>query len=399
MTVNREVDGSEFAERRARFVRSFGTDLVVLFRPQSLAYLFGLVYWPSERPLALIIDGGEVEAFVPRLEEDAFRNEESVQSVTAYDDYPGTQHPMQLLAQRLTARGAASGRRLACDELGFPGSTGYSGKSLAELIPGSTPISCKLAIELTRRVKTESEIAILRRSALYSDWAHGYLQALCAPGANETIVCAQATRASLERILSEDEHYDAGQPWLTALITMRSQVGANAALPHAVNRNLTIRAGDVLVTAAMVYVRGYTVELERTMFVGEPSVAQRAYFEHTRAVQEVARAALRPGRMCSDVDREVRAYYDQHGLMGFWRHHTGHGLGLEVHEGPFLDIGDETPIEEGMVFSVEPGIYVPGLGGFRHSDTALVTKSGAEFLGNYPRDIESMTCHVDSSRF
>ena len=111
MTVKREVDGREFAERRARFVRSLGTDLVILFRPQSLAYLFGLVYWPSERPLALIIDGGEVEAFVPRLEEDAFRNEDSVQSVTAYDDYPGTQHPMQLLAQRLTTRCAASGRR------------------------------------------------------------------------------------------------------------------------------------------------------------------------------------------------------------------------------------------------------------------------------------------------
>jgi Xaa-Pro aminopeptidase len=90
----------------------------------------------------------------------------------------------------------------------------------------------------------------------------------------------------------------------------------------------------------------------------------------------------------------VRAYYEQHDLTAYWRHHTGHAIGLRYHEGPFLDTGDETSIEPGMVFTVEPGIYVPGLGGFRHSDTVLVTEAGIEQLTYYPRDLEALTIPV-----
>ncbi|MGH7641688.1 MAG: M24 family metallopeptidase [Candidatus Dormibacteria bacterium] len=383
---------TEFAERRRRLIESVGTDFLVLFRAQSLAYLFGLVHWPSERPLAIVVDGDETEALAPRLEQEALAETGYIDRVSVYDDYPGLRHPMELLGERLAARGAGPGRALAADILSFPGTTGYRGPSIADLLPESNTIACGAAIEALRRVKTPAELEILRCSALYSDWAHGYLQDQCVAGTNETVACAEATRRALDRILRTNASYDAGQPWLTALITLRSQVGANAALPHAINRNLVLSPGDVIVSAAMVYVRGYTVELERTMFVGEPSREQRRFFDHMLAIQALAKAALRPGRSCGDVDAEVRDYYSSHELAPYWRHHTGHGLGLEVHEGPFLDIGDETVIEEGMVFSVEPGVYVPGLGGFRHSDTAVVTTDGAEFLGNYPRDLESLIC-------
>ena len=76
--------------------------------------------------------------------------------------------------------------------------------------------------------------------------------------------------------------------------------------------------------------------------------------------------------------------------MEYWRHHTGHGLGIGIHEAPFLDIGDETVLEAGMVLSVEPGIFIPGFAGFRHSDTVLVTEQGMEILTYYPRDLESL---------
>jgi len=77
--------------------------------------------------------------------------------------------------------------------------------------------------------------------------------------------------------------------------------------------------------------------------------------------------------------------------MPYWRHHTGHSLGYGMHEAPFLDVGDQTAIEPGMVFSIEPGIYIPGLGGFRHSDTVLVTHDGIEILTSYPRDLDALT--------
>ncbi|MCL4425946.1 MAG: M24 family metallopeptidase [Firmicutes bacterium] len=170
----------------------------------------------------------------------------------------------------------------------------------------------------------------------------------------------------------------------------RGQIGLNSALPHAVTINARLKAGDVLVTGAGARVGGYGSELERTMFVGEPSAKQRWFFEKMVQAQEVAFAAIKPGRQCSDVDREVLRYCQEEGLMEYWRHHTGHALGLLGHEAPFFDVGDETVIEPGMVFSVEPGLYVRDLGGFRHSDTILVTKTGIDFFTYYPRDLESL---------
>jgi Xaa-Pro aminopeptidase len=126
------------------------------------------------------------------------------------------------------------------------------------------------------------------------------------------------------------------------------------------------------------------------MVVGEPSPEQERLFGHMKALQEVAFEAIWPGARCSDVDKAVRGYFAQHDLFAYWRHHTGHAIGLRYHEGPFLDTGDHTEIRPGMVFTVEPGLYAPELGGFRHSDTVLVTDDGVEILTYYPRDLESL---------
>jgi Xaa-Pro aminopeptidase len=112
------------------------------------------------------------------------------------------------------------------------------------------------------------------------------------------------------------------------------------------------------------------------------------------ALQDLAMEAIRPGRACADVDREVRAYFEKHDLKDHWKHHSGHCIGLRYHEGPFLDIGDDTTISEGMVFTVEPGLYSAKVGGFRHSDTVVVTEDGIERMTYYPRDLESLTLPV-----
>jgi len=157
-------------------------------------------------------------------------------------------------------------------------------------------------------------------------------------------------------------------------------------------KNLKLRKGDNLVTYARTFVWGYNSELERTMFVGEPSTEQKKYFDLVCRLQNTALEAIKPGRPCSEVDRAARAFYEENGLTKYWRHHVGHSLGLEIHEAPYLDIGNEWLMKPGMVFSVEPGIFVPGLGGFRHSDTVLVTGNGIEMLTYYPRDLESLIC-------
>ena len=114
-------------------------------------------------------------------------------------------------------------------------------------------------------------------------------------------------------------------------------------------------------------------------------------FDHMVALQDIAFEAIKPGARCSDVDRAVRAYFDEHDLWDYWSHHVGHCIGLRYHEGPFLDIGDDTEIRPGNGVHRRAGPLRAGLGGFRHSDTVVVTDDGIEFLTYYPRDLESLT--------
>jgi Xaa-Pro dipeptidase len=136
---------------------------------------------------------------------------------------------------------------------------------------------------------------------------------------------------------------------------------------------------------------GYQAELERAMVVGPPTDRIRFLFEHMLASQQTAFDAIRPGATCADVDAAVKRYFDRNDLQSYWRQHTGHGTGLRNHEAPFLDIGDPTPLEPGMVFTVEPGLYDEEVGGVRHSDTVGVTDKGYELLTDYPRELESLT--------
>jgi Xaa-Pro aminopeptidase len=135
---------------------------------------------------------------------------------------------------------------------------------------------------------------------------------------------------------------------------------------------------------------GYVSELERTMFLGEPGDEQRALFGHMKNLQDLCINLVRPGVSVASIDMAMRDYFEACDLWPLWRHHVGHGIGRRYHEAPFLDRGDETTIVPGMVLTIEPGLYHPEWGGFRHSDTLVVTDTGAEFLTDYPREIDAL---------
>jgi Xaa-Pro aminopeptidase len=107
--------------------------------------------------------------------------------------------------------------------------------------------------------------------------------------------------------------------------------------------------------------------------------------------QEAAFEAFKPGAKCSDIDTATINVFKKAGLMPLVKHHTGHGLGLEGHEPPWLDVGNKEPLRAGMVVSCEPGIYETGFAGFRHSDTVSITKDGAEIITYYPRNLDELT--------
>ncbi|WP_243668547.1 M24 family metallopeptidase [Vulcanisaeta sp. JCM 16161] len=155
-----------------------------------------------------------------------------------------------------------------------------------------------------------------------------------------------------------------------------------------------IKIGDVLVTGATADVGGYMAELERNLFVGKPGSDVIKYHEMVLKLQDAALNALKPGVKASDVDRAVIKTAKELGVAEHLLHHSGHGLGLEGHEAPFLDIGDETVLKPGMVITVEPGIYINGLGGFRHSDTVVIHEDYIEVITYYPRDTESLVVEI-----
>jgi Xaa-Pro aminopeptidase len=170
----------------------------------------------------------------------------------------------------------------------------------------------------------------------------------------------------------------------------RGQIGHRSAWAHAVAHNIGFQPGDVLVSETGAPVWGYHAELERTMVIGEPTGRMRWLFDHMLAARKAAFDAIVPGATSAGVDGAVNAYFEKHGLTGYWRQHVGHGTGLRVHEAPFIDAGNPAPLEPGMVFTVEPGLYDPEVGGFRHSDTVAVTEDGYELLTDYPDDLDSL---------
>jgi Xaa-Pro aminopeptidase len=166
--------------------------------------------------------------------------------------------------------------------------------------------------------------------------------------------------------------------------------GKKTAMPHGFVRGHGLQPGDVLVSGAGIDCDGYSAELERTMVIGEATPEQRRLFDAMVALQDRAFEVMRPGVSIGSVELEVLAVADELGHGSRLRHHVGHSVGLETHEAPFLDRGETDPLEPGMVFTVEPGIYVPEVGGFRHSDTVVITDAGCRLLTDYPRDLDAL---------
>ena len=386
------ITPEEFASRRAALAeRLAGYDGAVLFDPHHVMYYTGFAFIPTERPIAFVLTSdGRGGMLVPRLEVEHAAANAAVDEIAHYDEFPGERHPMTLLKELLDSLGVRG--RLAADNPGYPWMFGYRGPSLAELY-GEEVGEIAGAVEDQMQIKSPAEIALLRESSRWAGVAHRLLQEYTRPGITETEVERRASSEATDAMLAElGSDYRGQSQWYHGVWAgYRGQIGRNAAIPHTFAGNLVFEPGDVLVTEATAPLWGYHSELERTLVLGPPSDEQQRLFEHMLALQDLAVAALRPGRTCAEVDAQVRAYYEEHDLWGNWRHHTGHCIGLRYHEGPFLDHGDPTVIEPGMVFTVEPGLYDAALGGFRHSDTIAVTEDGVDWLTDYPRDLESLT--------
>jgi Xaa-Pro aminopeptidase len=238
--------------------------------------------------------------------------------------------------------------------------------------PVAALVPTERMVEALRLVKDAAELDALRDAARRLSGVARALPAVARPGQTEQEVAADidaAMRAAgFER------------PAFETIVAS----GPNGALPHARPGPRVLQPGDGVVLDFGGVYDGYCVDLTRTLFLGEPEPAIRRIFAAVAEAHARALAAVRPGALPSEIDAAARDVLGAHGLGEAFGHATGHGLGLEVHEEPRigrrLPGRDEAPVEPGMVFTIEPGAYVPGVGGVRIEDDVLVTTDGCELL-------------------
>ena len=248
--------------------------------------------------------------------------------------------------------------------------------ALAAALPGVELAPSRDAVEQLRIIKDDGEIGRIKEAIVRAERGYEENRAMLAPGVSEA-EAALGLEFNIRKSGSLKVPFD---------IIVAS--GKRAALPHGIASEKTIKRGETLVVDFGGEAYGYQSDITRSGVVGKASRRQAEIYRIVAEAQMSAIEAVRPGVRCKDVDLAARGYIASKGYGDNFGHGLGHGVGLEVHEAPNISPMSEDEVRPGMVFTIEPGIYIPGWGGFRIEDMVLVTEDGSEVLTALPRDIK-----------
>jgi len=230
-------------------------------------------------------------------------------------------------------------------------------------------------VDRLRMVKSEDEIARIRRSVLTNSEAFEKATRSIRPGARESAIAAEL-EYQMRRLGAE-------KPAFETIVA----AGPRTALPHAQPTARKLAKDELLLIDMGACQDGYMSDMTRVLFLGTPSRRVRAMYNAVLKAQLAAINAVRPGVTAAHVDRAARRVLESEGLGKEFVHSTGHGLGLEIHEGPRLGRRDKTKLAPGMAITIEPGAYIRDFGGIRIEDTVLVTQNGCEILTPTPKEL------------
>ena len=241
-------------------------------------------------------------------------------------------------------------------------------KDIEKTMPNVKFAPMDYRVEELRRVKDETEQRCIARACEITCEAFEYICGFIAAGRTEREVQLALDYKMLE-LGAQDLAFD------TIVAS-----GENGSLPHAVPGERVIRDGDMVTLDFGAKVDGYCADMTRTVCVGQPSDKMKEIYEIVLRAQETAQSAIRPGMKCSDVDKIARDIIDEAGYGECFGHSLGHGVGIDIHEEPRLASRSEDILVPGHIVTVEPGIYVPGLGGVRIENSCVVTQDGVRAL-------------------
>jgi len=374
-------------------IKESNYDAIYLTNPTNIFYLTNISILSTERPFALIIpvDGSPI-AFSPSVERNHLEYRNSIagniiSEIYYYFDYPGEVHPLNKVVNIIKNSKIKS---IATDNfMGANSIFGYSGPKLSDLLQkeGINVGNVGEIINEMRLIKSNEEIELIKESGKWAARSIKVAMDLIEENKWDWEISIQASIKVLHEMNKNFSPYLPLREPVGLVVGFRGQVGEFSSYPHALVSERPIRKGDVLGIGAGPEIGGYYSELERTLIFGKPNDKILNYFNKMLELRKEAFNMLRPYLSASAVDKAVMEKAKELKIDEFLRHHTGHGLGLEIHEPPFLDVGYNLELKPGMVVSIEPGIY-NNYGGFRHSDTVLITKNGYELLTNFPDNEE-----------
>jgi Xaa-Pro aminopeptidase len=361
------TNAETYAERRRRAVDAVaaaGFDGLLVTPGPDLRYLTGYDAIPLERLTMLRLSPeADPVMLVPGLERAAAEAAEGVDGVELATWADGDDVYVVAAALLGPGRYAVADRTWAVHLLGF--------QSVAR---DATFVASTRGLPPLRAVKDADELQALARAGEAADLVFGSIVTSPFAGRTERDVANE-----LADLLRANGH--------EAVDFAIVGSGPNAASPHHEASDRRIRPGEAVVLDFGGFAAGYGSDITRTVVVGEAPAGFDEVYETVRRAQQTAFEAVRPGVACEEIDRAARSVIEDAGLGERFIHRTGHGIGLETHEDPYLVAGNTTPLREGMTFSIEPGVYLEGRFGVRIEDIVAVTPDGGRRLNEAPRDL------------
>jgi Xaa-Pro dipeptidase len=333
-----------------------------------LFYLTGLSFHLSERPVVALFPVNRPAVIVlPALE--AIKVEQAAVGLETfpYTDEEGYSSAFQSACAALDLTGCAIGVEALRMRL-------LEARLLERHAPGCRLVPAEETLAELRMRKDAQELEHMRRAIAITEAALEATMRQVQVGMTEKKVAARLTVEMLQ---------GGGEGLSFPPIVV---AGPNGASPHATPSDRPIQAGEAIIVDCGITVGGYAADITRTFAIGELEPEMARVYEVVRAANAAGRSAAGPEVPAEDVDRAARAVIEEAGYGEYFIHRTGHGLGLETHEPPYIVAGNRQILEIGMTFTVEPGVYLPGRGGVRIEDDVVVTPGGAESLTTFPRD-------------
>ncbi|MFC5698830.1 M24 family metallopeptidase [Pseudomonas sp. GCM10022186] len=371
MTAGVEPIGlDEYQARIARaqgLMREQGIAAIYVNAGSNLRYFTGVKWSPSERMVGAVLPAdGPLAYIAPAFEEGTIRDFREVEGVI--HTWQEHESPYRLLLEMLGAMGIAPDAVVGlCPSLAF-----FMFDGIRRLASGYDFVSAACVIDSCRFHKSATELSLMQRAKDMTLEVHKAAASILREGISTTEVAEFIHQA----------HRRVGAPGSTFCIVL---FGEASAFPHGVKHAQVLKDGDMVLIDTGCQLHGYQADITRSYVFGTPSERQRAFWKIEKAAQQAAFEAARLGAPCGSVDAAARRCLEAAGLGPDYQlpglpHRTGHGIGLDIHEGPYLVRGDETPLAEGMCFSNEPMICVPGEFGIRLEDHFYMTAEGPRWF-------------------